>query len=69
MARRRTTNGQGRMTPPLLEPDAAGIDVGVTEIYVAVPPDRDPEPVRCFETFTPDLIVLADWLQASGSAP
>ena len=25
----------------ILEPDAAGIDIGAEEIYVAVPPDRD----------------------------
>lgn len=25
----------------VLEPDAAGIDIGADEIYVAVPPDRD----------------------------
>jgi transposase len=64
MARKRKTNGQGRMTPPVIEPDAAGIDVGATEIYIAVPSDRDAEPVRCFDTFTPDLLALADWLQA-----
>ena len=48
---------------PVLNPDAAGIDIGATEIYVAVPPDRDPEPVRRFATFTQDLAGLADWLQ------
>jgi transposase len=32
--------------------------------YVAVPADRDPEPVRCFKTFTDDLHRLADWLVA-----
>jgi hypothetical protein len=26
---------------PLLEPNAAGIDIGAREIYVAVPADRD----------------------------
>jgi transposase len=64
MARRTKTSTRGQMTPPLVQPDAAGIDIGATEIYVAVPPDRDDEPVRCFESFTPDLIALADWLQA-----
>ncbi len=49
---------------PVLNADAAGIDIGATEIYVAVPPDRDPDPVRCFKTFTEDLRALADWLQA-----
>jgi transposase len=48
---------------PVLHPDAAGIDVGANELFVAVPADRDPEPVRSFATFTRDLHVLADWLQ------
>jgi hypothetical protein len=33
---------------PVIEPDAAGIDVGATEMFVAMPADRDPEPIRCF---------------------
>jgi transposase len=49
---------------PVLKPHAAGIDIGAREIYVAVPADRDPQPVRCFPTFTEDLHRLADWLQA-----
>jgi transposase len=48
---------------PVIEASAAGIDVGATEIFVAVPADRDAEPVRCFPTFTVDLERLADWLQ------
>lgn len=48
---------------PVLEPDAAGIDIGATEVFVAVPPDRDAEPVRSFKTFTEDLEALADWLE------
>ena len=56
------TKGSGRMLP-VLHPDAAGVDIGAEEIYVAVPSDRDAEPVRCFETFTRDLYKLADWLQ------
>jgi transposase len=47
---------------PTLHPHAAGIDIGATEIFVAVPADSDPEPVRSFETFTADLNALADWL-------
>jgi len=46
----------------VLEPDAAGVDIGAEEIYVAVPPDRDEESVRMFSTFTCDLHALADWL-------
>jgi len=34
---------------PLLEPNAAGIDIGAREMYVAVPPDRDERPVRVFD--------------------
>ena len=40
---------------------------GSTEIYVAVPPDRDSEPVRMFATFTQDLHQLADWLEQTVS--
>ena len=51
---------------PILESNAAGIDVGVREMFVAVPPDRDADPVRVFDTFTEDLHRLADWLVACG---
>src|ERR1700757_2175171 len=53
-------------TLPILHPDAAGIDVGASELYVAVNADRDPHPVRCFPTFTRDLHALADWLLQCG---
>lgn len=49
-----------------VQPNAAGIDVGSREIWVAVPPDRADETTRCFATFTPDLHRLADWLVACG---
>jgi transposase len=51
---------------PILEPNAAGIDIGAREIFVAVPPDRDEHPVRVFDSFTEDLQRLADWLIACG---
>lgn len=44
--------------------NAAGIDCGSEAHFVAVPCDRDPEPVRSFKTFTGDLYRLADWLEA-----
>src|ERR1700760_2527227 len=50
----------------VIHPHAAGIDVGNSTHYVAVRPDRDPEPVRRFECFTADLHRLADWLQSCG---
>ena len=45
-------------------PNAAGIDLGATVHYAAVPAERDPEPVRHFGTLTEDLEALADWLKA-----
>ena len=46
--------------------NAAGIDVGAEEVYVAVPKGRDEESVRAFLTFTEDLRQLADWLATCG---
>jgi len=43
---------------------AAGIDIGLTEIFVCVPQDSDPTPVRVFDTFTVDLHKIANWLLA-----
>ena len=51
---------------PVLEANAAGIDLGARELYVAVPPDRDAEPVRRFGTFTEDLHRMAEWLRGCG---
>jgi transposase len=51
---------------PCIHPCAAGMDIGAEEIVVAVPPDCDPEPVRVFRTFTPDLQALVAWLVACG---
>jgi transposase len=50
----------------VVNPNAAGIDIGSEVHYVAVPPDRDPEPVRSFKCFTADLNALADWLDECG---
>ena len=65
-ARKRRRTGAGIETRPVLEPNAAGIDIGAREVYVAVPPDRDEQPVRVFDTFTADLQELANWLKACG---
>jgi hypothetical protein len=43
--------------------DAAGIDIGATSHFVAVPADRDEQPVREFPAFTADLERLAEWLK------
>lgn len=56
-----------RKTPlELAHPNAAGIDIGSASHFVAVPPERDDEPVRQFKSFTDDLNALADWLLACG---
>jgi len=51
---------------PILQPNAAGVDVGANEIYIAVPADRDSQAVRRFRTFTGDLKAAADWLKRCG---
>ena len=43
--------------------NAAGIDVGADTHWVAVPEDRDENPVRRFGVFTSDLIALCEWLK------
>ncbi|OEU79907.1 MAG: transposase [Desulfobulbaceae bacterium C00003063] len=46
--------------------NAAGLDIGASEIYVCVPEGRDEQSVRAFRTFTFDLNALADWLSVCG---
>ena len=58
--RKRTVTGATTLS--LIHPNAAGIDIGSASHFVAVPPDRDDEPVREFSSFTVDLQRLADWL-------
>lgn len=48
---------------PLMNVNAAGIDIGSTQHYVAVPEGRDEHAVRSFQTFTADLYELANWLK------
>ncbi|RID96851.1 IS110 family transposase [Simplicispira hankyongi] len=64
MAQRKRPTTQSAIT--LTHPNAAGIDIGSVAHFVAVPPDRDDEPVREFASFTADLHRLADWLDACG---
>jgi transposase len=45
---------------------AAGIDIGSTSHFVAVPEDLDDQPVREFSCFTGDLHRMADWLVEIG---
>lgn len=53
-----------RRTLKSMNPDAAGIDIGSRFHVAAVPPDRDDNPVRSFDSFTGDLHRLADWLES-----
>ncbi len=57
---------QSRQALSLTHPNAAGIDIGSAAHFVAVPPDRDDEPVREFPSFTADLERLAEWLTECG---
>jgi transposase len=64
MARAKRPGRRRGMAP--VHPHAAAIDIGATLHVAAVGPDRDPEPVRSFGTFTADLHRLADWLVQGG---
>ena len=71
MSRKRnkqTESGQPEWSLNLevVHPNAAGIDIGNESHYVAVAPNRDPNPVRQFACFTEDLHRLADWLKSCG---
>src|SRR5262244_100988 len=50
----------------VVHPHAAGIDIGNASHYVAVPPSRDPQPVRCFGCTTAELKRMAEWLKQCG---
>src|SRR5215472_14618581 len=50
----------------VVHPQAAGIDIGNASHYVAVPPSRDPQPVRCFGCTTAELKRMAEWLTQCG---
>jgi hypothetical protein len=66
MPRLRKPQTTSPTVPHILQPNAAGVDIGATEIYIAVPADRDSQPVRCFSTFTAHLKAAADWLGECG---
>ena len=48
----------------VVHPNAAGIDVGSRSHFAAVPPDRAPQPVREFGSWTAALHQMADWLRS-----
>ncbi len=63
LGRRRQTAEPGLA---VVHPDAAGIDVGNASHFVAIPPDRDPVPIREFGAWTAALHELAAWLTTHG---
>lgn len=50
----------------IVNPRAAGIDVGNESHYVAVPPDCDAKPVQEYGCWTADLVRMCRWLQECG---
>jgi transposase len=67
-ARRSRRKGRGQSWK-VVHPHAAGIDVGATSHYVAVPPQCVEEAksnVRCYGAYTRDLDELVEWLKSCG---
>ena len=54
------SKGKGSNQLPKLNVDAAGIDAGSEEHWVAVPEDRTEHPVRSFKCFTADLQAMSN---------
>jgi transposase len=63
--KKKTANSK-KATLPVINPQAAGIDVASMVHYVAVPAHLCDRPVRHFGTFTSDLEALAAWLVSLG---
>ena len=64
MAQRKLTRQQRDLS--VIHPHAAAIDIGATMHMAAVGLDRDPTPVRAFQTFTADLHRIAAWFTQCG---
>jgi transposase len=58
--------GGKRCRRKVTNPDAAGIDIGSREHYVAVPVGRDKSNVRHFSAYTDGLTEMAEWLRDCG---
>lgn len=66
MAKKGENKKNGIESLHMIHSAAAGIDIGASEIYVAVSDDRSDNPVRRFDTFTEDLHKAAQWLKECG---
>lgn len=64
MSKRKYNRKTKHLLKQTIHSDAGGIDIGAEELVVAVPVDRDQQPVRTFDTFTADLHAMRDWLIA-----
>jgi len=51
---------------PVINSNAGGIDIGASELWVSIAPERDEEPIRRYEMFTRDLQAMAEWLKQRG---
>lgn len=47
----------------IVNPNSAGIDIGASSHFVAIPSGRDAETVKEFRCFTPDLEQMIAWLK------
>ena len=70
-AKKKTPTAPSRTAPDtqglaVVEANAAGIDVGASEHWVAVPSGRAENSVRTFSAYTQGLHELADWLKECG---
>lgn len=63
---KKNSKQMGTVAMPLVNPNAAGIDVGDTRHAVAVPAGRDSECVKIFGSFTQDLTEIIKWLITCG---
>ena len=61
MAKKGKKNQSPPENMPILQPHAAGIDVGAAEHWGCVPADRDAQPIQKLSAFPCDLPRLADW--------
>ena len=66
MSKQEALCGSQNANLPLINPNAAGIDIGADRHWVSVPVGRDSENVRSFACFTADLYTMADWLHQCG---
>ncbi len=56
-------NTKNVVTMPLINPNAAGIDIGDTLLAVAIPAGRDTVCIKQFGAFTCDLQLISAWLK------